>query len=522
MKIAVAQLNGIPGDVEGNCQEVLKAFRSFEEQGADLLVLPAFALEGHPAFDLYFDVDFRKQVAQAFEKVKKASFKIPCVMGGVLEENGHLYNALYFLYQGEIAGVATKKNLSRWDWLDENRYFKAGAGAEVFKFGRQQLAVTFQEDAAELVEKNQGIDLSVFYTTRAFSLEEYSMETPVTQALAHQLKSPVLESKAVGGQGDVLFEGGSKLFSSQGEVLAECESFKQDLTLFDVGDPAGTRQPVTATQKEDLELLHMALVMGLRDFFKKQGFEKAILGLSGGLDSALVAALACEALGSENVLSVLMPSVYSTEHSLKDALDLVKNTGCKHLIMPIKEVVSSTEALFVKELGDPLRGLASENIQARARGLVLMGLSNKYGHVVLNTSNKSESAVGYGTLYGDMVGGLSVIGDVFKTQAFALARYMNKEREIIPLNTLVKPPSAELRPDQKDSDSLPDYTLLDGVLSLYIEKGFPASRIKEEGFDPQLVERTLSMVKKAEYKRFQSAPVLRVSKNISVGEDNTP
>lgn len=298
-----------------------------------------------------------------------------------------------------------------------------------------------------------------------------------------------------------------------GNVLDELMAFEEGTRSFEIQGRAiigeGAGEP--DADFTEISLIHDALIMGIRDFFRKQGFKKAVLGLSGGLDSALVAALTCEALGAENVLAVLLPSIYSTDHSLKDALDLVANTGCQHQVIPIKDAVTSFETLL-----DPLfegrdADLTEENIQARSRGLLLMAISNKLGYIVLNTSNKSECAVGYGTLYGDMVGSLSVIGDVYKTQAFELAKYMNREREIIPIHTIVKPPSAELRPDQKDTDSLPDYPVMDAILFQYIEKSKSADNIIARGFEKATVERVTRLVDLAEFKRFQAPPILRVS-----------
>jgi len=258
-------------------------------------------------------------------------------------------------------------------------------------------------------------------------------------------------------------------------------------------------------------LIHDAIILGLRDYFQKSGFQKAVLGLSGGLDSALVAALACEALGAENVLSVLMPSIYSSDHSLKDALDLVENTGCQKLILPIKDIAAAFEATLAPAFEGRNPDTTEENIQARTRGTLLMALSNKFGNILLNTSNKSEAAVGYGTLYGDMAGSLSVIGDVYKTQAYQLAKYINRDREIIPLNTIVKPPSAELRPGQKDSDSLPEYDILDSILYQLIEKEKPYTEVIALGFDEATVLRVNKLLNNAEFKRFQAPPILRVS-----------
>lgn len=288
--------------------------------------------------------------------------------------------------------------------------------------------------------------------------------------------------------------------------------FEEDLQLFDLEEVQNVKNKYPAAERvSDIEQIHDALILGIKDYFAKSGFKKAVLGLSGGIDSAVVCALACKALGAENVMAVLMPSKYSSDHSVKDALDLVNNIGCKHEIIPIKEAADAFDSMLAKPFEGLPFNLAEENIQARSRGIVVMAMSNKFGYILLNTSNKSECAVGYGTLYGDMCGAISVIGDVYKTQVFNLARYLNKDQEIIPVNTVVKPPSAELRPDQKDSDSLPEYDVLDQILFQHIELKKGSREIISQGFDEALVKRILRMVNLAEFKRYQTPPILRVS-----------
>ncbi|MGH2623317.1 MAG: NAD(+) synthase, partial [Sphingobacterium sp.] len=276
-------------------------------------------------------------------------------------------------------------------------------------------------------------------------------------------------------------------------------------------DLHSVEEVIAPKEFSEINLIHDAIILGLQDYFQKSGFKKAVLGLSGGLDSALVAALASEALGPQNVLCILMPSIYSSDHSIKDALDLVKNIGCQHHIIPINDIASSFEKSLSEVFANLPNDTTEENIQARTRGTLLMAISNKFGHILLNTSNKSEAAVGYGTLYGDMAGSLSVIGDVYKTQAFQLAKFINSEREIIPLNTIVKPPSAELRPDQKDSDSLPDYVILDAILFHFIENEKSFDEIIHLGFDESVVSKINKLLNNAEFKRFQAPPILRVS-----------
>ena len=316
----------------------------------------------------------------------------------------------------------------------------------------------------------------------------------------------------IGAQTEIIFDGGSLVFNEKGEVLDELPYFSEAIRYYEFeGKLVKGLQVQNLERQTDIEQIHQALILGIRDYFQKSGFSKAILGLSGGIDSAVVCTLAAEALGSENVMAVLMPSDYSTDHSIKDAMDLVQNLGCKHEIIPIKAAAKTFDEMLKPVFKDLPFNIAEENIQSRSRAIVVMAMSNKFGYILLNTSNKSECAVGYGTLYGDMAGAISVLGDVYKTQVFQLARYINREKEIIPINSILKPPSAELRPGQKDSDSLPEYDLLDQILHQYIELKKGPDAIISQGFDEALVRKTIKMVNAAEFKRYQTPPILRVS-----------
>lgn len=514
MKIALSQLNYTVGDFETNTEKVKNTILASKESGIDLLVFSELAIGGYPAFDLYTHAFFCEGNVRAIDAIKKHCVGIACLIGGVYAQNGQLFNAVYWLEEGEVKEVITKKQLSSEDWCDERRYFTSGKGAQLLRIQNKNIILAIGEDIQGIPGENKEGDLVIHLNAQAFSYLAHADKLRSLQTLSAKLALPLLEVNTVGGQGDMLFEGNSVLMSARGKVLEEWNAFQEETKAFTLGleGEMGRRiSEIENVEPSEIALIHNALVMGIRDFFVKQGFEKAVLGLSGGLDSALVAALACEALGAENVLAILLPSVHSTAHSLKDALDLVANTGCHHEIIPIKEMVLSVDALLEPVFKGRKSDLTEENIQARCRGLILMAISNKLGHIVLNTSNKSECAVGYGTLYGDMVGALSVIGDVYKTQAFELAKYINREREVIPVHTIVKPPSAELRPDQKDSDSLPDYPVLDAILFEHVDQGKNATEIIAMGYQQELVERTLRLVKNAEFKRYQAPPILRIS-----------
>jgi NAD+ synthase (glutamine-hydrolysing) len=316
----------------------------------------------------------------------------------------------------------------------------------------------------------------------------------------------------VGSQTEIIFDGGSLVFNEKGELLDELDYFKESIGVYDFGSgKIAGRNPIRHNGVSDIEMIHDALVLGIKDYFEKSGFKEAVLGLSGGIDSALVCALAAEALGPQNVTGVLMPSKFSTDHSVQDALDLARNLGCKHHIVAIKEATEAYDSMLKPIFKDLPFNIAEENIQARARAIVVMAISNKFGSILLNTSNKSECAVGYGTLYGDMAGAISVLGDVYKTQVYELCNFINRKGEVIPQNTITKPPSAELRPGQKDSDSLPDYDILDKILFQYIELKKSSKSIIDQGYDETLVRKVIAMVNKAEFKRYQTPPILRVS-----------
>ncbi|HKG08124.1 MAG TPA: NAD(+) synthase, partial [Pedobacter sp.] len=311
---------------------------------------------------------------------------------------------------------------------------------------------------------------------------------------------------------EIVFDGGSLAFDRKGNLVDEMPYFKEELRIYEIeGDTIKGHEPISRTLVPDIEQIHDALITGIKDYFSKSGFTKAVLGLSGGIDSAVVCSLACRALGPENVMAVLMPSRYSSDHSIQDALDLVNNFGCRHETIAIKEVADAFDNILSPAFHGLPFNLAEENIQARCRGIIVMAMSNKFGYILLNTSNKSECAVGYGTLYGDMCGAIGVIGDVYKTQVYQLANYINKDKEVIPVNSIVKPPSAELRPDQKDSDSLPEYDDLDKILFQYIEQKKSSAAIIAQGYDEALVKRIIKMVNTAEFKRYQTPPILRVS-----------
>ncbi len=528
MKIALAQLNYHIGNFESNTQKIITSINLAKEKGADLVVFAELAICGYPPRDFLEYEGFISLCEEAAHKIADHCVDIACIVGLPIKnpvlDGKDLFNAAYFIANGEVKKVVKKALLPTYDVFDEYRYFEPNISFECVAFNGKKIALTICEDLwnindnpmyvscpmDELIKQQPDLMINIAASPFDYGHDEDRIKVLSDNAKKYHL--PLFYVNQVGAQTEIIFDGGSLVFDEAGEVKAEMKYFEEDLQVFDLAEVKNVNNKYPAGERaSDIEQIHDALVLGIKDYFQKSGFSKAVLGLSGGIDSAVVCALACEALGAENVMAVLMPSKYSTDHSVNDALDLVKNIGCKYEIVPIKDAAEAFDLMLAKPFEGLPFNLAEENIQARCRGIVVMAMSNKFGYILLNTSNKSECAVGYGTLYGDMCGAIGVIGDVYKTQVFKLARYINREREIIPENTIVKPPSAELRPDQKDSDSLPEYDVLDQILKLHIEGKQGSKEIIANGFDEALVKRILRMVNIAEFKRYQTPPILRVS-----------
>lgn len=528
MKIALAQLNYHIGNFEQNQTLILTHINTAKAKGADLVVFAELAVCGYGSLDFLDFADFIERCEATAQQIAKHCIGIACIIGLPIKNNvlkgKDLFNVAYFIEDGEVKAITKKALLPTYDVFDEARYFEPSYEFSCINFKGKKIALTVCEDLWNLNDNplyvscpmdeliKEEPDLMINIAASPFNYRHDEDRIQILSDNARKYKLPLFYVNQVGAQTDIIFDGGSLVFDKEGILKAEMKYFEEDFQLFDLDEIQNVKNNYPIGERaDDIEQIHDALVLGIRDYFKKSGFTKAILGLSGGIDSAVVCALACKALGSENVMAVLMPSKYSSEHSIKDALDLVNYIGCKHEIIEIKEAASAFDKMLAKSFAGLDANLTEENIQARSRGIVLMAMSNKFGYILLNTSNKSECAVGYGTLYGDMCGAIGVIGDVYKTQVFKLARYINREGEIIPENTIVKPPSAELRPNQKDSDSLPDYDLLDQILFQHIELKQGSKAIIDQGFEGNLVNRILKMVSKAEFKRYQTPPILRVS-----------
>ncbi len=527
MKIAISQLNYHIGNFEGNLAKMLAAVQEAKSQGADLICFGELAVCGYPPRDfLEFD-DFIRQCSASVDTLRQASQGIGIVVGAPTRNpvaaGKDLYNSAYFLYNGEIIGVQHKALLPTYDIFDEYRYFEPGTEFHTIPFKGHRIALVVCEDIWNVGNENplytvcpldemmpEKPDFMLNISASPFSAPQAQTRIQIVRANVERYHLPMFYANHVGAQTDIIFDGGSLVMSPDGMVFDEMPYWKENLQMYDLEEVKKGGQQ-REQPKEKIHLIHGALVIGIRDYFQKLGFKKGILGLSGGIDSAVTAVLAVQALGAENVMGVLMPSQYSSGHSVDDARQLAENLGMPHELITIKPMYEAFETALAPQFKDLPFNVTEENIQARIRGTLLMAMSNKFGNILLNTTNKSEMAVGYGTLYGDMCGGISVLGDVYKTEVYALARYLNRDKEVIPESSMSKAPSAELRPDQKDSDSLPPYDVLDKLLFQYIEGRQGPRELIVLGFDPALVQRVLRMVNINEFKREQAAPVLRVS-----------
>lgn len=528
MKIALAQLNYIIGDFEHNTQKIIQTIQNAREKGADLVVFAELAVCAYSPRDFLEFSEFIELCEQSARKIAAACTDIACILGlptpNPRIEGKDLYNSAWFIENTKVKAIVNKALLPNYDVFDEYRYFEPSTDFGCVDFMGHKIALTICEDLwnindnpmyticpmDELIKEKPDLMINIAASPFAYNHDEERVQ--ILGDNCRKYKLPLFYVNQVGAQTEIIFDGGSLVFDDSGMLLDEMAYFSEDLKIYEFEDKKVKGfNPKVHDAQNDIQQIHDALVLGIRDYFRKSGFSKAILGLSGGIDSALVCALASEALGPENVMAVLMPSEFSTDHSVQDALDLVKNLGCKHEIIPIREAASAFENIMKPVFKDLPFNVAEENIQARSRAIIVMAMSNKFGYILLNTSNKSECSVGYGTLYGDMAGAIAVLGDVYKTQVYKLSNYINREMEIIPMNSIIKPPSAELRPGQKDSDSLPEYDILDAILFQYIELKKSSSAIIEQGFEESLVKRVLRMVNIAEFKRNQAPPILRVS-----------
>lgn len=542
MKIFLAQQNYHIGNFEANTERIIAAIEEAKQQGGDLIVFSELAVCGYPPRDFLEFNDFIEQSLASIERIKQHADAIGVLVGApsrnVITQGKDLFNSAYLLYEKEIKGIAHKTLLPTYDIFDEYRYFEPAYEWNVLEFRGKKLAVTICEDIWNIDDNplyrvcpmdilmEQKPDIMINLSASPFDYTHEEGRLNAVKKNVAKYKIPMVYCNTIGSQTEIVFDGGSIVMNANEEVVKALPHFEEALQYVTWNDDGNFEEkPVDASEElhkdkkdfatynaeEGIEEIHAALIMGIRDYFKKMNFTKAIVASSGGIDSALVLALACEVLGSENVRALLMPSQFSTSHSVTDAEQLSKNLNNPYDIIAIKDVFEQYAYSLKPIFKDLPFSVAEENLQSRIRGTLVMALSNKFGSILLNTSNKSELATGYGTLYGDMAGGLGVLGDVYKTQVYSLAKYINREKEIIPQNIIAKAPSAELREGQKDSDSLPEYPVLDPILYQYIERRQGPKEIIAMGNDEKLVARILKLVNTNEYKRNQFCPIIRVS-----------
>lgn len=548
MKIFLAQQNYHIGNFEANAKKIIDGIHKAKAAGADLVLFSELCICGYPPRDFLEFEDFINQCYATIDEVKAHADTIGVLIGSparnTSREGKDLFNAVFLLHEKQIKAEIHKTLLPTYDVFDENRYFEAAWQWNCIEFKGKKLAVTICEDIWNLGDNKlyritpmemlmkENPDVMLNLSASPYNYAADTVRRSIVEAHTAKYGLPMLYCNNVGAQTDVVFDGGSLVYDINAQLVKEMRYFEEDYALFDLEElskkkhtpPVAHKYYYTAAEvgrdtdtlnylmdDKNISEIHDALILGIRDYFGKMGFKKATLGASGGVDSAVVQALAVKALGKENVHVLLMPSQFSSDHSIQDAEELCKNLGNAFDLIPIKEVYESFLHALKPVFANLPFGLAEENIQSRTRGNLLMATANKLGYILLNTSNKSELACGYGTLYGDMAGGISVLGDLYKMQVYALARYINKKGAIIPNHILTKAPSAELRPNQKDSDSLPDYPVLDRILYQYIELRQGPKEIIAQGEDPVLVNRILKLVNTSEYKRAQFCPIIRVS-----------
>ena len=532
MKIALAQLNPTVGDIEGNRRRILDAYAKAAARGADLVVTPELSLVGYPPRDLLLKPRFVADNLAAFERlvgeVGRAGLLVGFVDRSVGTHGLPLHNAAALVAEGRVLAKKHKALLPMYDVFDELRYFEPGRGAHVVEFAGMKLGLSICEDIwtqettagpvsrfyhgnpiAELVQA--GADLVVNMSASPFEIRKFAQRWDLVRTQARKHRRPVVYVNQVGGNDELVFDGGSFAMDASGALVAQLGVFEEDLGLADL--PGGRPIAEAPAALPDVQAVRGALVLGLGDYVRKCGFRDVVLGLSGGVDSSVVACLAAEALGADHVVGVAMPSRYSSPHSLEDAEALARNLGIRFLVIPIEQPHLAMETALAEAFKGAQPDVTEENVQARIRGNILMALSNKFEYLVLSTGNKSELACGYCTLYGDMAGGLAVISDVPKTLIYELARQINADspRPPIPDRVLEKPPSAELRPNQTDQDSLPPYDVLDAILDLYVRQERSRDELVEAGFDAEIVQKVIRLVDRNEYKRRQAAPGLKVT-----------
>lgn len=534
MKTALAQLNFHIGNIKYNTDKIINAIKKAKEDKLDLVIFSELSICGYSPLDMLENEDFIQNCELAIKKITQQTHGIAAIVGSpTLNKNTkgkNLNNSAIFIADGKIIKTINKTLLPTYDIFDEYRHFEPNDIFEIVEYKNKKIAITICEDlwdeqrsfgnfSKEMLYKNSPLeylskfkpDFVVNISASPFSYNQADVRKEILVNNAKKYSTPILYINQTGANTDLIFDGGSLVINKNGETILEANYFEEDYKVLDLNF-VNDIKPLPSAISDKYADIYRALVLGVKDYFTKSGLKKAVLGLSGGIDSALCLAIAVGSLGAENVEVLLMPTAYSSSHSVDDAIDMAKRCGVKYHIIDIEKLRIGFERTMSNLFDGTKPGITEENIQARLRGSILMAFSNKFGHIVLNTSNKSEAAVGYSTMYGDMNGALSVIGDVYKTDVYKLSEYINKNiADIIPQNTITKAPSAELRPNQKDNDSLPEYDILDKILYAYIENRLPVDKINQIVKDRDTVAHIVKLINNSEYKRFQSPPILRIS-----------
>jgi NAD+ synthase (glutamine-hydrolysing) len=546
IRIALAQINSTVGDLEGNVAKIIAAMERARDAEADIVTFPELAVCGYPPEDLLLKPGFLRDSRNSIDEIARQNEGIISLVGFAYAVNGNVYNAAALINNMHIANIYHKIELPNYGVFDEKRYFTPGSGCLPLEMNETTITVNICEDIwiegseVEYCTINNRAGVALNISASPFHAGKLALRRDIIASFAKRTKAFVCYNNMVGGQDELVFDGGSVVVDPQGDVVASARRFEEDLLVTDIPidedsqDHAGSdllrsrqriilsssrygdREGIPASRAPELgrlEEIHQALILGTRDYVRKNGFEEVVIGLSGGIDSSLTAAIAVDALGNDNVIGVTMPSQYTSQETRSDAERVAENMGIRLITVPVKPIFSSYLDALQKPFGQGDPGVENENLQARIRGNILMALSNRFGWLVLTTGNKSETAVGYCTLYGDMAGGFAVIKDVPKTLVYELAQYVNEKsaREAIPRSVLERPPTAELKPDQKDEDSLPSYYILDPILEAYVEKDKSSDEIIASGFDAEVIREVIRMVDRSEYKRRQAPPGVKIT-----------
>lgn len=532
MQIGIAQINTTVGDLSGNSQLIIEAYRSLVNKGADIVVFPELALSGYPPRDLLFKSRFGADTQHSLDRIASEVIgAVPAIIGypeiRIEATAGRAYfNSAAWCESGIIRAIARKSLLPSYDVFDEDRYFEPASSPLIYNWAGKRIGITicediwvpssmpnkrrYQKDPIEIL-RTEGVELLINLSASPWHASKTQKREQLVLEAGERCNCPVVYCNAVGGNDELIFDGCSMVSCPERGIIGGLASFQPDLSIIDISEKRSVPKFADSYNLVGNAATYAALVLGLRDYALKSGFSKALIGLSGGIDSAVVCALAVESFGAENVIGVALPSEISSQHSRDDAKKLADNLSITYHEVSIENTVSACEEALTNMFEESVRDVTEENIQARARGLILMAISNKFGTLLLTTGNKSEISVGYCTLYGDMCGGLAIISDLPKMKVYALARYINREKEIIPINTLNKAPSAELSLNQVDEDSLPEYPILDGILQLYVEEGLSRNEIIKRGYDKSIVNDIVRKVDLNEYKRKQAAPGLKIT-----------